>query len=255
MLVEILSRLLNYFLHPDHVWMFGNEVHRAMDEFSGDTGPISEDAYEYFLDWFLFNFHYQGSETPLSYTHRTNPLNFSLEDLEGLKSILEHNRFGYFEVKATNHGRMMLMAIDDSKQYEIADTAGVLDVAAGDVFICRIAPIKGEWRVLNSSVLALQPTVRDWEIIRSRHIRDSREVYNEVIHGNVEPADLSVSEIEENLTLISEWLHEGSSKEDDDCPVCRVMRKAKEEHRQPSHEELTNAFQANTASNKKRHMF
>jgi hypothetical protein len=35
------------------------------------------------------------------------------------------------------------------------------------------------------------------------------------------------------------------------------MRKAKEEHRQPSHEELTNAFQeANaTPNNKKQHLF
>lgn len=257
MLVETLSRLLDYFLHPDHVWMFGNDVRRALDEFSGDTGPISKDAYQYFLDWFLFSFIYQGGETPLSYAYRTNPLNFSREELEGLKSILEQNRFGYFKVKATSHGRMVFVTIDDNKQYKIADMAGVLDVAAGDVFMCRVAPVKGEWRILNSSVLALQPTIKDWKTIRSHPIRDSREVYRDVVCGNSAPLDFSASELEENRTFVSGGLLGWSSKEDDDCPVCRVMRKAKEEHRQPSREELTNAFREVNAApnNKKQHLF
>src|SRR3989344_4693441 len=155
MLVALLGKLLDYFLNPEHSWMFGNDIHRALAEFSGNTGPVNEDSYEHFLDWFLFDFCYRGGETPLAYACRTNPLAMSDADIATLKTIVEKNCFGYFEVTATGRDCMTFKAVEGGEQYEIADTEASIKSKKGDVFVCRIAPVGGAWGGINSCARAL----------------------------------------------------------------------------------------------------
>lgn len=253
MTVKLLSRVLDYFLNPEHAWMFGRDIHRALTEFSGGTGPINEDSYEYFLDWFLFNFQYRDAETPLAYVCRTNPLKVSDEELELLRIIAEKNRFGYFEVTATSRSGMTLISVKDGDEYTIVERIADAKPEAGEVMLCRIAPVNGEWRILNSSALALRPSKHDWERIRSHPVRDSREAYHEILREGMKP-QISALELGEGKALISAGGQGWSPDEDDDCPICRVMRKAKEEQRQPLRAELERAFrEVNASKNKKRH--
>lgn len=251
MAVELIGRILDYFLNPEHVWMFGREVHRAMTEFSGSSKPMDEESFEHFLDWFLFDFAYHANETPLAYAHRTNPLKFSDDEIAELKDIMTRTRFGYFEVIAAQRDGMTFADVENGERFEIADTMAAPNAAAGDVFLCRIAPVGGAWRVMNSSALAIRPTARDWERIRSTPVRDSRTAYREVAQHGAELPDISALKLDDGEALVSGGLPEWSPEKDDDCPICRVMRQAKAERRHPSHQELMRAFKEANAVNKR----
>lgn len=248
--MELLDKVLDYFLNPEHAWMFGRDVHRAMTEFSGSATPMSEDSFEHFLDWFLFDFKYRKNETPLAYARRTNPLKFSDNELAQIQDIVARTRFGYFEVTAAKRDRMTFVEIGSGERFEIADTVAAPTAAEGDVFLCRIAPVGDTWRVTNSSALAIRPTARDRKLIRSTPIRNSREAYREIVRHGVELPNLSAIGLGDEKRLVSGGLPDWSPDEDDDCPVCRVMRQAKAENRQPLQQELMAAFEESRIANK-----
>lgn len=250
---EPIDRILEHFLNPERAWVFGYQVQRAITEFSGEKGPMSPDGFEHFLDWFLFNFEYQPGETPLAYSLRANPLKFTDAELVQLREIIERNHFGYFEVLASRRDGMTFKGVEDGESYEIADTEAAPESRAGDVFLCRIAPVGGVWRVVNTSALALRPTARDWRRIRAQPLRDSREAYREIVLDGTELPDLSTLDVGGGQALISSGAEGWSPEEDDDCAICRLMRQAKAEGREPSRPELMRAFrEANASPREKR---
>lgn len=244
MLVDLLEDILEYFLNPEHAWMFGNEVHRAMTEFSGSRRPLDTKAFEHFIDWFLFDFRLRGGKSPLQYVCDTNPYRLSEEDLRTLRAVLDHNRFGFFKItKVKKPNRMRFEDTKDGAVFLIEDERVIQNVTTKDFFLCRIAPVGATWRVTNSSALGIHPSARDLKRIQEHPIRNSRQAYKEIARDGYELPGLSMLDLEDGTSMVSFGEEGWSSKEDDNCAVCRLTRQAKREGRTPTQKELKQAFE------------
>lgn len=244
MLSYLLGDVLEYFLNPEHAWMFGNDVQRAMTEFGGSNGPLDKEAFEHFIDWFLFDFQLRSKRSPLRYVCDTNPYQLPEKDLQALKDILARNRFGFFRV--TEVKKPNLMCFQDTKDNEtffIEDNQEISNITTKDFFLCRIAPTDTTWCVVNSSALTVRPSARDLKRIQERPIRNSRQAYREIVRSGHELPNLSLLDLEDGTNMISFGEEGWSEKEDDNCAVCRLMRQMKQEGRTPTQKELKQAFE------------
>lgn len=250
---QILEKTLDYFLHPQNAWLYGQDVHRAMTAFSGSPDPMPEHGFDFFLDWFAFDFQFRPDQNLLRYAASSNPMQLGNDDIAALREIAEHNRYDFFEVVSS--GKKIpteLKSMRDESRYTLPPSERIRKVRVGEVIVCRIAQTHGEWHLMmDQGVGMFRPGSRD-----RRHMRkdfpvfNSQVVWREIVSANA--VLLNAEATADGEMLVSGMAAGGSHQEDDDCAICRAMRKAKAEKRKLTHQELTDAFaEANKEKDKK----
>lgn len=240
---KILEKTLDYFLHPQNAWLYGQDVRRAMTTFSGTPDPLPERSLDFFIDWFAFDFQFRSDKNILKYACGSNLMQLGNEDLEALREIVEHNHYDFFEVVSCGKSRAIeLKSVRDGSSYALPKSERIRKVRVGEVIVCRIAQMHGTWHLMmDQGVGMYRPSARD-----RRHMREDFPVFNsQVVWRDVVSANAVLLDTEataDGEMLVSGFAPGGSHAEDDDCPICRAMRKAKAEGRPLTHKELTDAF-------------
>lgn len=240
---DVLEKTLDYFLHPQNGWLYGQDVHRAMTEFSGSPDPIPEHGLDFFLDWFGFDFEFRPGQTLLKYASDSNPMQLNDGDITALQGIAENNRYDFFEVVSSGkHISTELKSMRDGNSYALSSTNRIRKVRVGEVIVCRIAQMQGAWHLMmDQGVGMYRPSARD-----KRRMREDFSVFNsQVAWREIVSADAVLLDAEATVDgemLVSGFAPQSSHKEEDNCAICQAMRKAKAEKRPLTHKELTDAF-------------
>ncbi len=249
----VFEKTLDYFLHPQNAWLYAQDVHRAMTEFSGSPDPIAEQAFDFFLDWLAFDFAWRHGQTLLQYAVESNPMQYPDPELAAVREITEHNRYDFFEVlERGKRDGTLLESVRSGERYLLPASQRMRKVRVGEVIVCRLAQVGGEWRLMmDQGVGMYRPSRRD-----KRHMQEDFPVFNsQVVWRDIVRANailLDAQATQDGEMLVSGFAPGGSHQEDDDCAICQAMRKAKEEGRKLSHKELTDAFaEANKGKDKK----
>lgn len=244
--------VFEYYLNPEREILFGAEVRRAMTAFAGAPPPMPIPALPYFADWFLFDFPFAGGEPPVLRFPKANPLNLSAEALAPFNELAEYNRFDFFSVSALTKERMTCASVRDGSRYSVA--RGGMQTAEGEVVVCRIGRARGIWEVLNLDPIAMQRTsARDRERMKTGFpIFNAQVAYREIVAaGSVEGAGASSDTLPPHVAHISDSnsvvLTASAGKnapqeEFDNCAVCRLLKRCKEEGHNPSEAELKRAM-------------
>lgn len=239
----LLEKTLDYFLHPDNAWLYGHDVHRAMTAFSGSPAPLPEHGADFFLDWFTFDFQFRPAQNLLRYASASNPMQLSEEEIVTLREIAENNRYDFFEVISS--GKKIpteLTSVRDGNRYTLSRAERMRKVRVGEVVVCRIARMHGEWHLMmDQGVGMYRPGARDRRRMREDFpIFDSQVVWLDIVRANA--VLLNAEATADGEMLVSGFAPGGSHREDDNCAICQAMRKAKAEGRSLTHKELTDAF-------------
>lgn len=253
MAYAVLEKTLDYFLHPQNSWLYGQDVHRAMTAFSGSLDPLPERSLDFFLDWFGFDFAFRSGQSLLKYACDSNPMQLGVEDLAALREIAEHNRYEFFEVVARARRATELQSVRDGSRYALANPERLRKVRVGEVIVCRLGRIQGGWHLMmDQGVGMYRPGASDKSRMQKGFpVLNSQVVWREIVSANAVLLDAEV--MPDGEMLVSGFAPGSSHQEEDDCPICRAMRKAKTEKRKLTHQELTDAFaEANKEKDRKR---
>ncbi|MDO8553134.1 MAG: hypothetical protein Q7S01_06475 [bacterium] len=253
MAYAVLEKTLDYFLHPKNSWLYGHDVQRAMTAFSGSPDPLPVHGLDFFIDWFAFDFQFRPDKNLLRYAGESNPMQFGDDELAALREIAENNRYDFFE--AISFGKKIpteLKSVRDGNSYVLSTENRIRKVRVGEVVVCRIGRVGDAWHLMmDQGVGMYRPGARD-----RRHMRkdfpvfNSQVVWREIVSANAVLLDAEA--MPDGEMLVSGFAPGNSHQEDDDCPICRAMRKAKAEKRKLTHQELTDAFaEANKEKDKK----
>ena len=239
----VLEKTLDYFLHPQNSWLYGQDVHRAMTAFSGSPDPIPEHGFDFFLDWFGFDFQFRPDQNLLRYASASNPMQLGDDDVAALREVSENNRYDFFEVMSSGkHIPTELKSVRDGSCYTLPASERIRKVRVGEVIVCRLGQMRGEWHLMmDQGVGMYRPSKRD-----KRHMREDFPIFNsQVVWREIVTANavlLNAEATSDGEMLVSGFAPGGSHQEDDDCAICQAMRKAKAEGRSLTHKELTDAF-------------
>lgn len=249
--------VFEYYLNPEREILFGAEIRRAMTEFAGAPPPMPLPALPYFADWFLFDFAFAGGKPPVRRFPKANPLNLSAEELEPFSERAEHNRFDFFFVSALTKERMTCTSVRDGSRYLVA--RGGMRTAEGEVVVCRIGRARGQWEVLNLDPIAMpNPSARDRERMKTGFpVFTAQVAYRDIAaSGDIEGARAApdavpnaVHTADSNPVVLTASMGKDAPQEEfDNCAVCRLLKRCKEESRNPSEAELKRAMdEANKA--------
>ena len=241
-----IGQVLDYFLDPEHGWMFGRDIQQALVEFMGNSMQISEEASGYFTEWFLFDYSFRNGKTPLQYFMQENPLKLSEKDILLYTELNKTQHHDFFEVLSIIQDKtLMLRSVRDGRTYEASERSTTNGPQIGDVLVCRIGKIDEVWELVSNNALTLpNPSKKDLRRMQEQFpILNPKIVYHEIIEPEmIDPVNFSMEQLQEGAALISGA--EGDMPDDgfDDCAVCQLMRKAKKEGRQPSQVELESAM-------------
>jgi len=251
---DILEKTLDYFLHPQNSWLYGQDVQRAMTAFSRSPDPIPEHGLDFFLDWLAFDFQFRPDKNLLRYAAASNPMQLSDEEITALQEVAENNRYDFFEVvSAGKKISTELKSMRDGNLYTLPASERIRKVRVGEVIVCRLAQMRGEWHLMmDQGVGMYRPSKRDKRRMREDFpVFDSQVVWRDIVRANAVLLDAEATS--DGEMLVSGFAPGGSHQEDDNCPICQAMRKAKAEGRQLTHKELTDAFaEANKDKDKNR---
>lgn len=237
----VIEHVCEQYLNPNNAWMFRDEVHRAMSEFLGSDSPLPPRALPFFIDWFVFDFPMFGSETPIVRFHSMNPLDLEPAILLSCKKIIEANAFDFFEVvEYRQGGDMKLRGLRGTGEYVIPDT--VIESARGDVIVSRIVPMGGHWEIASADPIGMPaPSKRDARSMQNGFpVLDSRVVYHEIVAAGYVDMPYDIETLE-NGAIVTAGAS-GGEHADDGCPVCVLLRTAKQQKRTPTEEEVRRAF-------------
>ncbi len=241
-----IAQALDYFLDPEHGWMFGQDIQRALVEFMGNSGQISEEAFGYFMEWFLFEHVLRNGKTPLQYFAQENPLKFSEETVRLYAEMDKTQHYDFFEVLSiTKNKALELRSVRDGRRYAVSEKMATSGPRVGDVIVCRVGKVGEVWELISSDPIAMpKPSKNDIRRMREEFpIVNPKIVYHEIFDPEmIDPVDFSMEQLEEGSALVSGA--KGGMPEDgfDDCAVCQLTRKAKEGGRQPTQQELKAAI-------------
>ena len=248
----VLEKTLDYFLHPQNSWLYGQDVHRAMTAFSGSPDPVPEHGLDFFLDWFAFDFQFRPGQNLLRYASVSNPMQLGDDDIAALREIAEHNRYDFFEVMSS--GKKIateLKSVRDGSCYALPASERMRKVRVGEVVVCRLGKIRSEWHLMTDQGVGMyRPRAKDRRRMRNDFpIFNSQVVWRDIVRANAILLDAQATS--DGEMLVSGFVPGGSHQEDDDCAICQAMQKAKAEGRSLTHQELTDAF-AEANKDKKR---
>ena len=252
MAYAVLEKTLDYFLHPQNSWLYGQDVQRAMTAFSGSPDPVPEHGLDFFLDWFAFDFQFRPGQNLLRYANASNPMQLSDEDIAALREITEHNRYDFFEVMSS--GKRIpteLKSVRDGSCYMLSLGERIQKARVGEVIVCRIAQMRGRWYLMTDQGIGMYcPGARNKRrMCKDFPVLDSHIAWQKLVLPDANFFDVEATSDRE--MLVSGFAPGGSHQEDDDCSICQAMRKAKAEGRSLTHKELTDAF-AEANKDKKR---
>lgn len=241
MTLGTVAAALDYYFEPDHAWMFGADIRRAVTEFSGGAAaPDTAEAFGFFSEWFLFDFVFRDGMTPLWYFYDRNPLDLPPEKLNTYDGMAKSNRFDFFEVGVVEKDwGMKLMSVRDGATFDIHEKKATRDLQQGDVIACRIASVNGNWDIMGGAAFVIpKPSKRDKKRMRDDFPEFNVKIaYHELLIPSRTELLLSAHRFGNNEALIT------GGEEDDDCPVCRLTREAKQEGRQLTKAELLRAME------------
>lgn len=254
-----ISQVLDYYFVPEHDFMFGSDIERAMADFFGDPhGYIDKEASGYFTDWFLSDFVLMNGKTPIKYFYDTNPLKLPIEELQMYETMIKNNRYDFFEVKSVRRGKgMTLKSVRDGEEFKIYEKSATNDTVLGDVFLCRIIKMGDRWEIASGGTLAMsKPSARDRQ--RMKHdfsVLDPKIVYREIVLPERRAVgDIKTEMIAGGGTLMTGMTGNVSQEEEDDCAVCQSTKAAKQKGRAPTMDELKEALKrSGGAFNKEDH--
>ena len=240
---KIIEQVCDQYLNPKNAWMYEREVHLAMDEFLGSAKNmlLPEAALPFFADWFVFDYPIFGTSTPLMRFHEMNPLGLPPDALSECKRIIDANRYDFFEVIDNKKGNIRARGVRSAEEFQIVDKA--MQCPVGDVFLSRIINVGEGWQIASIDPIGLpSPSKRDKARMKNEFpALDPRIVYHEIIAPGHADLELPLeSEKLEDGTIVATG---GNPHVDDGCPVCVVLRKAKEKNRVPTKKELNKAFE------------
>jgi hypothetical protein len=249
----VLEGTLDYFLNPQNSWLYGHDVKRAMAAFSGSPNPIPKHGLGFFLDWFTFDFEFRPGQKLLQYACDSNPMQLKDEDIAALREVTEHNRYDFLEVISFGKNKSTeLKSVRDESLYALSTSNRIRNVRVGEVIVCRLGRIRGEWHIMmDQGVGMYRPCAAD-----RRHMRkdfplfNSQIVWREIITANAVLTDAEATA--DGEMLVSGFAPGSSRQEDDNCPICQAMRRAKAEGRSLTHKEITEAFAEANKNNKRR---
>ena len=241
----IIARALDYYLAPDKKWAFGAEVNRAIADFFESPHPsLNEDNAGHFTEWFLFDFRFSDGTTPLESFCRLNPLELPAEELK-IYLAMQQNHYDFWEIAniAKDHG-MTLVSVRNGKRIEVQEKTATQDAHIGDVFLCRVVNVGDHWEIASADALGLSvPSAHDRKQMQKHFpILNSKVVYHEIVLPMREDSmSLQTDDIGNGKTIVTGSF--GAPQEElDDCPVCMLMKRVREEDRQPTESELQKAF-------------
>jgi len=245
---ENVTRILDYYMSPDGALMFfKKDIERAFEEFFDGKPdfPPPLDAVGHFNEWFLFDFKLSTVETPLEYFYNKNPLRLSPEELIEYKDMQE-NVYDIFEVKDVYKNKgLSLYSVRSEKKYEVREKSATDDLHKGDLLVCRIIKIDDHYELAGGSSFVLQPGEKGVDTFTADETSEinPKIIFHALIAQNSESNFREDKIVDDDALLVSGSLDGRlSQEEDDDCAVCQLMRKTREEGRQPTREELERAM-------------
>ncbi|HEY9584643.1 MAG TPA: hypothetical protein VJI33_03660 [Candidatus Paceibacterota bacterium] len=244
-----INQVVEYFMHPNNRLLFGAEIMRSMDDFNG-SAPITEPSMSHFLDWFLFDFKLFQSETPIAYFCRTNPLNFSAEQIKIFEEMRDSSVFDFFSVFSNDkNNQVVLEAIHGGDRFVVKGDAAAIFPKKGGFVVCRLLKGDGVYEIGSLDPICVDKASRQ-DIKRMKELSEvnSRVVNEEIVKKQkLEMPEVfkngKIESLDKGISLISQSRGDVPFEEYDDCPVCQLMKKAEKENRKPSKEELMKAME------------
>jgi len=241
-----ITRILDYYMSQDNLWMFRADVERALEEFfdGKPDWPPPIEAAGHFNEWFLYDFHLSDGETPLEYFYDKNPLSLPLEELAVYKDIQE-NIYDIWEVKEVRENEgLSLMSVRSGKRYEIQEKTATRELKKDDVFACRVIKIGDHYELAGGSSFMLPRMNRGAKkfLKGTTDKIDPKSMLN-AFAAKPPEANFKKDKIADSDTVLISGGYGGAlTEEDDNCAVCRLMRKAREDGRQPTEKEIKRAI-------------
>jgi hypothetical protein len=233
--------LLEEYLNPARASQYGLDVQKAIFEFIGKSRQMSEEAFSYFTDWFVFEYVMQNGMRVIESFARENPLNLPAEKIEMYRSVAKDNRYDFFEVTHAEKGFLRLVSMRDNETYDVLLQGKIHQAENRDVVICRIGKAGGLWYMLSDSLGLPNPSQKDREqMLAMFPVPSPKLTYEEIVAPEMaNDFSLDVENLGEGQALVTG----GDPHADDGCPICELTKKAKTEGRQPSMDELMRAFE------------
>ena len=235
------DRVLEYYLRPEHYSMFGLDVLGAMDEFTGQKGAkIEPDMMGHFTEWFLYDYKFNTGETPLEYFYNKNPFRLADEEREVYKNM-QNNLYDIFEVADLMPGSgMVFECVRTGEKYSVSEKAATQSLNKKDVVMCRIIDVGGVYEMAGGSVITLPRLAKGAkDFLYATNDKLTPKIAYSLIRGI---KNGNFEKIGEDKVMITGALGGVSQEEYDDCAVCQLMKKCKEEGREPTEEELMQAM-------------
>lgn len=242
-----ISKALEYYFDPEHKWMFGEELNRAIGEFFESKGAsLDPESVGHFSEWFLFDYKMQNGKTPLVYFCDSNPFRLPMDALSQYKDMQE-NVFDVFEVKAVKMNEGFVMnGVNTGREFKVKEKSLTHSAKKNDAVACRIFKCGDHYEIAGGSA-SLLPSMAPEAL---KHFTDSITPLNPkgMFHILVKTQDffdnglMSAEKIGNDEMLVSGSRIGATQEEYDDCAVCQLMKKAKEEGRSPTTCELEKAF-------------
>lgn len=239
-------RVVDYFLNPRQVWMFGPDVHRAMTEFLGHPGPLPEAIAPYFTEWFLFDFVFRDSMTPLGYFCRKNPLNLAGVELQFYAELESDNAYDFFEVVSLDKdaGEMKIMSVRTGRQFSVREGKATQECIKGEVLVCRVGLVGNYYEIVSGDTLSMEvPSRGDKRRMKQFPKIDPLIAYHAIIAPQESVMGWNAHDLGGGTALVTGIPDSMPTEGLDDCAVCQLMRKAKQDGQKPSREEIERAIE------------
>lgn len=234
--------LLEEYLNPARASKYGMDVQKAIFEFIGKPRQMSEEAFSYFTDWFVFEYVMQNGMRVIERFAKENPLSLPSELIELYRDIAEDNRYDFFEVAHADKVSLRLTCIRDGQTYDALLQGKVHQAKSHDVIVCRIGRARNEWHVLTDSLGLPNPSKKDREqMLVMFPVPNPKLTYEEIVAPEMANSmmGMQAKQISDGTMILTG----GEAHGDDGCPVCVCMRKAKEEGPSPTQTEIMQAFE------------
>ena len=246
-----ITRILDYYMSPDNLWIFRAEVDRALRDFFRGKTPqsFSNDVTGHFNEWFLYDFHLSMGQTPLEYFCSKNPLRLSSDELAEYESMKE-NIYNIWEVKEVRKNKgLTLVDVRSKEEYKVKENAATLELQKEDMVILRVVKVSDCWEISGGSSFLLPVSDKNTKFF----LKEFKEIEGEinpmmiyqVFSKNSPTQDFKKDRIADTdgEVLVSGSFDGSPIQEDDNCAVCQLMRKTQKEGRQPAKKELMEAME------------
>lgn len=240
---DIITRVFDYYFNPAFEYVFGKEIERSLVEFFGGLpiGEIDPASQGHFEEWFLFDFKIKDNKSPLRLFYEGNPLKLSSEELSIYKDMQE-NYFDFFEVIEIEAAKSAtLRSTRLNKSFSVLEKTATKDLKKGDWVILRVFKNEDHYEITGGSAISF-PGMKTKQAKKfTSGVRT--ELNPKVVYGLLKGMENPrIQELEGGGALLSGGSGPFPQEEYDNCAVCQLLKRCKEEGRNPTEKEMRRAM-------------